>query len=537
MLLTHNGARWELTCSPANSAQVKATGMHFDYRSKKWWTGLTEVAKNFEIYADGRAQAKFGAEAKQIAFSKAMDANIVIPAPDGLEYLGFQKGGVAYAYERPDTLIADEMGLGKTIQVMGLINLDPTIQNILIVPPAGLLLNWERELLKWLTRKLSGDYAVGGKLPNSQIVLANYELIKRLKPQILARSWDLIVFDESHYCKNPEAMRTKACLGKQDADDDGTRHFSLEARRRLFLTGTPIMNRPIELWPMLRVADPEGLGANFHLFGKKFCKGWDAPWGWDYNGAGNLDLLQERLRAKIMIRRLKKDVLKELPPKRRQIVILPADTVKAAVRAELDYFDKHKDVILDALAKVETDQIDGTEAQFNEAASDLKAMPKTSFEVISKLRHDTALAKIPFAIKHLENELEQSEKVVVFAHHHDVIRALAEHFKDAAVQCHGLMTLQQKQQSVDRFQDDPKCKLFIGAITVAVGYTLTAGDYCLIIEEDWRPGVVSQAEDRLHRIGQKKSVLIQHLCFDGSLDAHMVTKIIEKQAIIEAALG
>jgi SWI/SNF-related matrix-associated actin-dependent regulator 1 of chromatin subfamily A len=242
-----------------------------------------------------------------------------------------------------------------------------------------------------------------------------------------------------------------------------------------------------------------------------------------------------------MVRRLKKDVLLELPPKRRQIIAIPPDSVKKVVEAELDFYQKNIHLIEEAKdelekAKEQAQLQTGDEASYKLAASKMKTAKQLLFEQLASLRYMTAMAKVPFAINYIEDLLEQEDKLVVFCHHHDVRRALLVKFNEIAVQHHGEMTAEQKQVAVNKFMTDPKCKLFLGSITVALGYTVTVASTAVLVEVDWRPSVVTQAEDRLHRIGQKEAVLIQHLCFDSSLDAIMVKRIIEKQEIIDSAL-
>jgi SWI/SNF-related matrix-associated actin-dependent regulator 1 of chromatin subfamily A len=544
--LTWTGARYEITGYPAFKGQFKDVGFHFDFRSKVWWTGMTHVAKLFEDIADTSAKAQLNFHDQQIALSKALSSDLTIPVPDGIDpdtgkpfaYLPFQKAGIEYALPRINTLIADEMGLGKTIQAIGVCNALPQIKNILLVCPASLLLNWGREFMKWMTRNLSGDFASSTILPNSNIVLANYEIISKLKSKILDREWDLHIYDESHLMKNPDAKRTMAVLGHEDTRDIKNCRV-LEAKKKLWLTGTPILNRPVELWPMLRVADAEGLGRNFWLYAKKFC-GADGDSGYrTFDGATNLDVLQERLRASIMIRRLKKDVLTELPPKRRQIIAIPAPPeVRGKVQKEINFYANNESAVLEAIAKAEIAQSEGDKESYDEAAKDLKGLHQIMFEEISKLRHDTAVAKIPFIVDYLTNTLEQVDKIVVFAHHGDVVNGIYQHFQNVASVMHQGYSIQQRQQAVDRFQKDPKCKMIIGSIgTMGVGWTLTAASHVILCELDWRPAMVTQAEDRLHRIGQKDVVNVLHIVFDQSLDANMAKRIIEKQDMIDQALG
>jgi hypothetical protein len=160
-----------------------------------------------------------------------------------------------------------------------------------------------------------------------------------------------------------------------------------------------------------------------------------------------------------------------------------------------------------------------------------------AFSEMAKVRHDTAVAKIPMVVEHLTNVLESGNKAVVFVWHHDVVDALAKEFEGVSVVIDGRVPPSKRIELVDAFQMNPKIKLFIGSITAAgVGITLTAASHVIFAELDWVPGNVSQAEDRLHRIGQKDCVLVQHLVLEESLDAHMAKVIVKKQEVIEKAL-
>ena len=281
--------------------------------------------------------------------SRATDAEIDVPAPAGLSYLPFQRGGIAFAAKRQATLIADEMGLGKTIQTIGLINLDPSIQNVLVICPASLKLNWRNEANKWLVRDHGFVYVVSGNEPvpaGSRFVIVNYESLRKGKhPELMAREWDLLVCDESHRLKSEKAQQTQAVCGAPPVVEksDRTGEWVVtsprvpglidKAKRKLFLTGTPILNKPVELWTTLQALDPQNW-KNYMYFAKKYCAAPRNAYGWDFSGAAHLAELQEKLRTTIMVRRLKKDVLKELPPKYRQVVVLPTNGSQDAVDNE-----------------------------------------------------------------------------------------------------------------------------------------------------------------------------------------------------------
>jgi SWI/SNF-related matrix-associated actin-dependent regulator 1 of chromatin subfamily A len=493
--LTHDGVyRWRGNFE--ERLLPKAAGFRWDPALKIWWTDDSRKAAALAQYADESAKAALAVREETLAASKATDSAIEIPAPAGCEYLPYQRAGIAYAANRPDTLLADEQGLGKTIQAIGLINMDPTIKTVLVVAPKSLLINWQREAAKWLTRKV-------------ELVTINYDMIwKRADLHNPKTHWDLLILDESQNIKNPKAKRTKVCT-------------NIPARRRILLTGTPILNRPVELWPTLQMLDPDDLGRNFFGFANRYCGAKQIRAGrkmvWDFTGASNLEELQEKMRTKFMVRRLKADVLTELPAKRRQII--PLDT-----QGVIGLLNKERQLLADL--------------SFEEAAKRLEDGGGVAFTEMAKLRHELGVAKAPRAVEHITGMLDSVDKVIVFAHHHAVIETLARDLDQfGCVTITGQTSGADRQAAVDRFQTDPSCRVFVGNIRAAgVGITLTAASTVVAVEQDWTPGWMAQAEDRAHRIGQMNSVLIQYLVFDESMDANLAQTLVTKAAVANKAL-
>ncbi len=173
---------------------------------------------------------------------------------------------------------------------------------------------------------------------------------------------------------------------------------------------------------------------------------------------------------------------------------------------------------------------------WDSSESKLKVKPgeKFPFEEIARIRHRTALKKLPYVYDIIEDAVESVGKVVVFAHHLDVIDSIYEKFKDIAVKATGSESVEERDEAVLKFQNDPNVKIFIGSITaMGLGITLTASSLAVFVEIEWRPGDLIQAEDRLHRIGQKNSVLIQYVVVDRSIDGFMFDKLLEKMQIID----
>lgn len=491
-----------LECSYEERATPKKAGFWWNSKAcpKAWATKEIEKAYLLRDYASDEIRTELEiamkGKAERIEASRATTADIEIARPNGLEYRPFQRAGIAYALDRENTLIADEMGLGKTIQALGVVNATRP-KNVLVICPASLRLNWIIEANKWLVHK----YAIWEVKPKSRVpeeatfVVTNYE---RLDVDGLDRDWDLVVVDECQKVKNPKAKRTKRAIGFYDRETKAEVPGLVDrAKRKLFLTGTPILNRPIEMWPVVHKCDPKNFGS-FFGFAKRYCGGTNNGYGWDFSGASNLDELQKKLRESFMVRRLKSEVLKELPAKQRQLVVLPANGCSRAVLNERKAWADYEGQLESLRADVEIAWASGNETSYQDAVAQLSKAAREAFTEISRIRHETALAKVPEFIEYAKETLDSAGKVIVFAHHLDVVELIRDGLADYnPVLCTGPMKPEDRQRSVEAFQTDDTVRVFIGTIGAAgVGLTLTAASTVLFAELDWVPGNMTQAEDR-----------------------------------------
>lgn len=519
---------------------------------------------------------------QRIAASQATDAEIAIPAPQGQTYLPFQRAGISFLLGQEDALLGDEMGLGKTIQAIGVANADPHVDSVLVVCPASLKLNWQTEFQNWSTRgwnvAVAGDKKKDPLLESSQVVIINYELLQRYKDALASREWGLLVLDEAHYLKNKSTKRAsavfgvsksqaisrilkkhipadermfimfptekEAALGRLMDENPGIKEElerliqpGLCGKRRIFITGTPIPNRPIELFPLLEQLDPSGLGADYRRFADRYCNAKMVFGHLDTRGASNLDELQLRLRAGCMVRRLKKDVLPDLPPKFRQIVEVEATgSLRRLAKAEIEAEESHAKNINSIRAQLAKYKEEAS-ADYKSAVSKLRQAENIHLAEMSRIRRELAVAKIPEIIAHIHDIFKCGcEKLVVMIYHSDVAVALVNAFPKAAVLT-GDTPTNERHAEVERFNTQPECKLFIGSIKAAgVGINLQIACNILFAEQDWTPGNMLQAEDRCHRHGQTDNVLVQILVVDGSLDAKMAKNIAKKADAIDRAL-
>lgn len=458
----------------------------------------------------------------------------VIPLPPGKELLPFQIDGIHEMYLRSSNiLLADEMGLGKTIQVLGYINMTKP-RRVLIICPNSVKLNWRKEAEDWLVDKYEIEIAGTGLCMFSDFTIINYEAVTRWGAAINMHPWDLVVVDEGHYIKNPSAARSKAV-------------YSIKGTKNVLLTGTPIVNYPFELFPLIHWLDKE-TWPSFQRFASRYTYGSQSKY------ARNLSELQHRLREGVMIRRLKKEVLKDLPRKRRQIIEFSKEGYEDLLKEEKKIWEakdnkfKGADAINEIMQAINASKETDNDPDFAAIIEKLQFNNRLYFEQIARMRHKVALAKVNLVIDHLDTALDyipgiksdSDNKIVVFGHHRDVLSQIHNHYGDKmSVLIMGGEDIESRHAKVQRFQNDKDCRVFCGGMSVAgLGLTLTAASHVVFAEMDWVPGVLTQAEDRCHRIGQEaSSVLIQHLVLEDSLDAYMAKTVINKQKNIDKALN
>ena len=491
----------------------KRAGFRWDTKQKQWVTTNIEYAAKLIEFADPITKEVLKKKQAELAetteASKKATTDINLLRPQGLDYLPFQKAGIEFCMGRPNVLLADEMGLGKTIQAIGVINNVKSVRRVIVITTASTKLTWLAELQKWLIEPLRCavvDTPSQLDLTTQDVIIVAYSRVSGLVEALKNAEFDLCIVDEVHFTKSNKAQRSKA-----------VKAICKKAVRNIHMTGTPICNRPAELYPII---ERLGFDMNWIEYIRKYCGAYRNTMGfWDTSGAQNLDELQNKLRSTIMIRRMKADVLKELPSKIRQAVVLEADTkeLRAALKEEKKYADVAE--------------------QYIEKIKDLQAQDASFFEM-AIARKNTAIAKVPAVIKFVENLLENTDKVVLFAHHKDVITPIMQHFGTVAVKISGDDKVEDRQESIKQFQNNPKIKIFVGSILAAgAGITLTAASTVVFAELDWTPGNMQQAEDRCHRIGQKDTVMVYHLIVDGSMDVKISKMLLDKQANIDKALN
>lgn len=476
--------------------------------AKVWWTSDPKIIALLEQCADmdnpRDVHKQLAATRKaSVEASYQSDTTFQPPVPVGTHPLTgkpfalmpFQRAGVEFCVKRPAALIGDAPGLGKTLQAIGVANCVPDFKRGLFVCPATLKSNWYREIKLWLVHpNKSVGIAQGSYWPDTDIIIVNYDILLRHKDALEEVDWDLVVLDEAHYIKSAKAQRTAAILGNKKK---GIK--PLRAKRRLALTGTPILNRPGELFSILHWLDPNAWPSRFY-FAQRYCAG---GYGM-YDGASNLEELQLRLRSTLLVRRLKEDVLKELPSKLRSVVEYDDPDLRLEIEEEVRSMRAREAALASLRAAVELAKASDNPQEYKAAVEALRSGLSVAFAEISELRARTAIAKIPHVIAHVKDIIENtSDKVVVFAHHREVVERICSAFPWLSVKLYGGMSEAAKDASVTAFQTDPNVRIFVGSILAAgVGLTLTAAHRVVFAELDWTPSNVTQAEDRCILEGQ-----------------------------------
>ena len=578
--IVQNNGHWraEFRYDYATKEMVKNYGWKWKADEKEWRTtdssialALAEAINDHDTADKIREIEKLQSLADQEAFimSSAKELipqhsypnSFIIKSPDGLEFKRYQMAFFDWyrqrqANNRYSVLCSDEMGTGKTIQSAGLFTLISNNKDngeqprFLVICTAGMKITWEREIRKWCeglsTVKIKGtkllDY-----LPTENVVIINYDLVVHHRPwidQIADKyGWDLIICDEAHYLKNPKAKRTVAVLGGRLKRGEEFGHIGSIDGKKLFLTGTPLVNRPVELWPILKECDPTGLGENWQRFVRKYCGAYKGRYGWDTSGATNLEELQVKLRSSIMIRRRTNDVLDQLPAIQRQAIVLPDNGNADIVRAEWEAFNNYEQVLKE-LEEART----STDSDMDSLLRTLRDRQGASFAELAKYRKLVGMCKKDHVVEHCRNVIDSRGKIVLFAWHKDVVTALLSGLQEFnPVRFTGSDSQVARQASVDAFQVDETVKVIVLNLEAGgVGITLTGTEeagFCTSVvfsELDWRPSIMQQAERRVARLGADESatnILVHHVVLDGSLDATISNRLIDKQNVIDQAIN
>ena len=408
-------------------------------------------------------------------------------------------------------ILADDMVLGKTTSTV-IASLESDVKKVLIVCPASLKINWKREIELYSDENV---LIVEGKKWGStfKYYIINYDILKNFHTTentedsdaykiILNEGFDLAIVDEAHYISNSQAQRTKLL-----------NDILAKIPKVWLLTGTPMTSRPINYFNLLKIVNSP-LTLNWKSYVLRYCKGYQFRVGgrkiWNTSGASNLDELREQTKA-VVLRRMKTDIL-DLPEK----IISPI-----WLELKNSFYD---------------DEL--TEFLRISKENRKKESLTVTLNRLMKLRQLIAIEKVDHTCELIDKVLEQGRKVIVFTNFTMSLDMIYEKYGKKAVVLDGRMSKDRRQQSVDRFQNEDKVKVFIGNIKAAgVGITLTAADTVIFNDLSFVPADHSQAEDRAYRYGQKNSVLVYYPVFENTIKMTIYNILQKKKEIIDQVMG
>ena len=405
-------------------------------------------------------------------------------------------------------ILADDMGLGKTTSTI-IAALETGSKKILIVCPASLKINWQREIENYSDR---GVYICEGKKFSTEhdFVIVNYDIIKNFhdpknpnESLITQSNFDLVIMDEAHMISNTQAQRTKVI-----------NNFVKGIKYVWLLTGTPMTSRPMNYYNLLSIIESP-VAQNWMAYAIRYCQGYQFRAGnrkvWNVSGASNLEELRDRT-SKQVLRRLKEDVL-DLPEK----IISP---------------------IYLRLKSKEYEEVMGEYYDWYDKNPDESSSLTVQFSKLMKVRKIIANEKVNQTIEIAENIIEQGKKVIIFTNFTDTLQLIHNHFKKESVYLDGSCSKQQRQHSVDQFQENEKIKVFVGNLKAAgVGLTLTSAEVVIMNDLSFVPAEHSQAEDRAYRYGQKNNVIVYYPLFDNTIEGIIYDILNNKKQVIRTVMG
>ncbi|KAG7502720.1 SWI SNF-related matrix-associated actin-dependent regulator of chromatin subfamily A 1 [Solea senegalensis] len=491
---------------------------NYDMKTRKWSFSLEDYKRLMDLLSGIAAveveplpraliqafSARFeGTDARSLAIPEA-DLSSIDPSLTH-SLMPFQREGVNFAvFKQGRLLLADDMGLGKTVQAICIAAYYRNEWPLMVVAPSSVRFTWAEAFRRWLP-SLSPDsinVVVKAKdnLRSGLVNIISYDLLSRMDKQLPGKPFNVLIMDESHFLKNIKTARCKAAMVILKA-----------AKRVILLSGTPAMSRPSELYTQILAVRPS-LFPRFHEFGLRYCDAKQTNWGWDYSGSSNLGELKLLLQECLMLRRLKSEVLSQLPAKQRKVVTVTIDGINARLKAALS-------------------------AAANELAKGHRNKTEEKDALLVFYNH-TAEAKLQAIMEYITDMLECGrEKFLVFAHHKLVLNHITSELRKKGVffiRIDGATPSAERQQLCETFQFSAKACVAVLSITAAnMGLTLHSADLVIFAELFWNPGVLIQAEDRVHRIGQTNNVNIHYLVAKGTADDHLWPMIQQKMNVLE----
>jgi len=473
---------------PDGGFEKKSKCWHFPY-TKFHAVRLTEALKEWNFYVDPYVQYLLKEEYEEPPQY----------VPDS-RLFGFQRLGVEFLLRSArggGAILADEMGLGKTPQA--LCYMDYVKYKTIVIAPANVIWKWKRECETWTSMSADVISTTKEPLTDAQIHIMSYEIMTRRQEELWNAGYAQAVFDEAHRLSNPKSLRTKAAKA-----------LSKYTRHVLFLSGTPFLNRPSEMFPMLNMIDPICYPSYYKFLRRYTGAEWRNGLGWYFPpfSLTNKEELKERLQD-VMLRRTKREVLHELPGKSR--VIVPVEIPLG------DYRQARKEFT----SWYKTNKIAGT-------SSILAKM--------TAMRQVVGMAKVDAVVSLAKDILQGNEQVVIFCHHLSVVQSIKEALSDYRVGViQGSVSAKDRSDICDMFQSGDM-DVIIMTLAGAEGIDLYSANNIIFAEREWVPAKEEQAEDRLNRIGQKNAVTCWYVTAKGTMDERLALVVQSKRDVFGAVM-
>lgn len=500
--------RWIIPAYPFNLDRIPAF-------SQQWGFELDTAAKLRFDTSDENQQTQ---EVELAERAKSLTINGL-----GGELRPYQKFAVVYALEKQRLFICDEMGIGKTVEALATLQAANAFP-ALVICPSVVKINWLREIDKWLPGKAS--IVLNGRKARSidsvDVVIVNYDILTDWLEILLDIPFKSVVMDESHYIKDGTTKRAKS-----------VRELVAGKKFRIALSGTPIVNRPAELISQLIALDLlKGFGGYLYFI-KRYCAAKQEYGHWNISGASNLDELNNRLRAVGYIRRLKSNVLDDLPPLQRCII-------PVGIQDARENYDR---ILSDSKAQLIQYKQDRDSKHEQKRASCIEPLhtqygSNHILATLEKLKQEAVALKLPTVIQWVRDFMESDQKLVIFAIHRDVIDLLAQELGAdwGTVTITGKTTSADRQKFIDQFQNDPTVRIMIANMRAGgVGVSFTASSHVAFVELDWTAAAHDQAESRCHRSGQTQGVNAYYFLAENTIDEYIFAIMERKRAIVDQA--
>jgi SWI/SNF-related matrix-associated actin-dependent regulator 1 of chromatin subfamily A len=522
-----------------------------DMRVNKYYLSLSdEIQKMFNVNKEGFSQSeiekkerwRLGHSSNAVDCLDFDESALEMPHP----LLNYQRGGIDYAVKKGGRiLLADDMGLGKTIQGIGIMKIYKSDWPVVIIAPASLLLNWRKEVLKWLPKDLEEkDVHVmknGKSVPRGKVIICSYHYAFKKVAELSSFLGvkGILFVDEAHNIKNRESKRTQGVI-----------ELSHLVKRVVLMTGTPILNRVEELYTLLNAINPMEWN-DYYEFVFRYCDAQKTKFGLYVGGISNDEELFYKLREGLMCRRLKTDVLKQLPDKRRVTLTLDVDPQAAKATRE---------ILQDQIEKIIYHIVETDENLQKTKSLILSEKSVQIGETLFEAYRLTGVSKTESLCNWVEEKIKSGlNKLIIFGHHKDFLNAVQNKIisinekteksnklkkvdsdKDKILgymRIDGSTPKEKRFEYQEKFQNDEDCNIALLSINAAnSGLTLTSSSVVIMGELPWTPGVSRQAEDRVHRIGQKNNVDIYYTIADETFDGALWNMLRNKSEIASRVL-